>query len=174
MYYCANSSNMRNLHEQVKKAFCYEKLFWPFTVWINCSSDLKKLSNSRLSVFSLEFQQFLSITRTIFSHSRSEVRTILVTKYLNFQIVRKFVKLLGLQHISAIAIKVRVLTSLQTKRCKSKMWWRYLEELHLREERNSWISGPTCCIHLYNNLSICVRLSVRTLSPPTFMVRFEL
>ena len=22
-----------------------------------------------------------------------------------------------------------------------------LEELHLREERNSWISGPTCCIH---------------------------
>ena len=22
-----------------------------------------------------------------------------------------------------------------------------LEELHLREERNNWISGPTCCIH---------------------------
>ena len=28
--------------------------------------------------------------------------------------------------------------------------------------------------NLYNNLSICVRLSVRTLSPPIFMVRFEL
>ena len=28
---------MRNLQEQVKKAFCYQKLFWPFTVWINCS-----------------------------------------------------------------------------------------------------------------------------------------
>ena len=45
---------MRNLHEQVKKAFCYQKLFWPFTVWINCCS--------------LESR----ITRTIFSHSRSE------------------------------------------------------------------------------------------------------
>ena len=28
--------------------------------------------------------------------------------------------------------------------------------------------------YLYNNLSISVRLSVRMLSPPTFMVRFEL
>ena len=33
--------DMRSLQEQVKKAFCYQKLFWPFTVWINCSSDLK-------------------------------------------------------------------------------------------------------------------------------------
>ena len=24
-------------------------MFWPFTVWINCSSDFKKVSNSRLS-----------------------------------------------------------------------------------------------------------------------------
>ena len=37
---------MRNLHEQVKKAFCYQKLFWPFTVWINRSSDLKNFANS--------------------------------------------------------------------------------------------------------------------------------
>ena len=29
---------MKNLEEQGKKAFCYQKLF---TVWINCSSDLK-------------------------------------------------------------------------------------------------------------------------------------
>ena len=38
----SNSSNLlylRNLQEQVKQAFCYQKLFWPFTVWINCSSD---------------------------------------------------------------------------------------------------------------------------------------
>ena len=40
---------MRNLQEQVKKAFCYQKLFWPFTVWINCSSDLKKFANSQPS-----------------------------------------------------------------------------------------------------------------------------
>ena len=37
---------MRNLQEQVKKAFCYQKFFWPFTVWINCSSDLRNIANS--------------------------------------------------------------------------------------------------------------------------------
>ena len=51
---------MRNLKEQVKKAFCYQKLFWTFTVWINCSNDLK---NSRPSVsnfksFSRKLEQF--------------------------------------------------------------------------------------------------------------------
>ena len=36
---------MKNLQVQVKKAFCYKKLFWPFTVWTNCSSDLKHFAN---------------------------------------------------------------------------------------------------------------------------------
>ena len=54
---------MRNLQEQVKKAFCYQKLFWPYTVWINCSSDLKNFANSRPSVsnfksFSRSLEQF--------------------------------------------------------------------------------------------------------------------
>ena len=40
---------MRNLQEQVKKAFWYQKGFWPFSVWINCSSDLKNFANSRHS-----------------------------------------------------------------------------------------------------------------------------
>ena len=40
---------MRNLQEQVKKAFCCQKLFWPFTVWTNCSSDLKTFANSSFS-----------------------------------------------------------------------------------------------------------------------------
>ena len=40
---------MRNLQEHVKKAFCYPQLFWPITVWINCSSDLKCFANSRPS-----------------------------------------------------------------------------------------------------------------------------
>ena len=53
---CSNLSYLRNLQEQVKKAFCYQKLFWSFTVRTNCSSDLK----------------IFSITRTIFSHNRSE------------------------------------------------------------------------------------------------------
>ena len=33
--------NMRNLLEQVKKPFCYQKNFWPFTVEMNCVSDTK-------------------------------------------------------------------------------------------------------------------------------------
>ena len=49
-----------DLQEQVKKVFCYQKLFWLFTVWMNCSSYLKN------------FAKFFSITRTIFVHSRSE------------------------------------------------------------------------------------------------------
>ena len=51
------------LQEQVKKAFCYRKFFWPFTVWINCSSNLKIFANSRPSAsnfesFSRSLEQF--------------------------------------------------------------------------------------------------------------------
>ena len=54
---------MRNLQEQVKKAFCYQKFFWPFIVWINCSSDLKNFVNSWPSTsnfksFSCSLEQF--------------------------------------------------------------------------------------------------------------------
>ena len=54
---------MRNLQEQVKKAFCCQNLFWPFTVWINCSSNLKNFANSWPSVsnfksFSQSLEQF--------------------------------------------------------------------------------------------------------------------
>ena len=40
---CSDLLDMRNLQEQDGKAFCYQKLFWLFTVWINCSSDPEKL-----------------------------------------------------------------------------------------------------------------------------------
>ena len=30
--YCSNSLDMRRLQKQVRKAFCYQKLFWTFTV----------------------------------------------------------------------------------------------------------------------------------------------
>ena len=43
---CSNLLEMRNLQEQVKKAFCYLKLFWLFIVWTNCSSDFKSFSQS--------------------------------------------------------------------------------------------------------------------------------
>ena len=65
---------MRNLQEQVKKAFYYQKLFWPFTVWINCSSDHKIFANSRPSAsnfksfsWSLE-QYFLTKGQNIFGN----------------------------------------------------------------------------------------------------------
>ena len=51
-YNCSNLLDMRNL--QLKKHSVTKN--WHFTVWINCSSDLKTFS----------------ITRTFFSHSRSE------------------------------------------------------------------------------------------------------
>ena len=53
---CSNLWGMRNFQEQVKKVFCYQKLFWPFTVWINCSSDLKIIANSQPSA--LNFKSF--------------------------------------------------------------------------------------------------------------------
>ena len=60
---CSNIIVRRNLQEQVNKAFCYQKLFWPLTVWINCSSDLKNFLNSQPSAsnfksFSRSLEQF--------------------------------------------------------------------------------------------------------------------
>ena len=52
---------MSNLQEQVKKqAFFYQKLFWPFTFWINCSSDLKNFAISRPSA-----SNFKSFSRSL-------------------------------------------------------------------------------------------------------------
>ena len=71
-YNFSNLSDIRNLQEQVKKALYYQKLFWPFTVWINCSSDLKNFANSRPSPFksfsrSLE-QFFLTVGQNNFGN----------------------------------------------------------------------------------------------------------
>ena len=54
---CSNSLDMRNVQEQVKKAFCYQKLFWPLA--FHCFNKLF-------------YWSFFSIARTNFSHSRSE------------------------------------------------------------------------------------------------------
>ena len=59
---CLYFSDMRK-QGQVKKAFCYQKLFWPFTVWINCLCDLKIFANTRRSAsnfksFSPSLEQF--------------------------------------------------------------------------------------------------------------------
>ena len=55
---CSNLFNMRNLQEQVKNVFCYQKLFWPFTVRINCLKDLKKIANFSLKSFSWSLEYF--------------------------------------------------------------------------------------------------------------------
>ena len=60
---CSNLLDLINLQEQVKKAFCYQKLFWPFTVRTNCSSDLKIFANfqpstSNFKSFSWSAEQF--------------------------------------------------------------------------------------------------------------------
>ena len=60
---CSNLLDMRNRKEQVKKAFCYQKLFWPVTVQTNCSSDFRIFENSRPSAsnfksFSQSLEQF--------------------------------------------------------------------------------------------------------------------
>ena len=45
---------MITLQEHFKKAFCYQKLFWPFIVWMNCSCDLKFFANSWPSASNLK------------------------------------------------------------------------------------------------------------------------
>ena len=40
--------------------FCYQNLFWPFNVWINCSNDHKNFANSRPSA-----SNFKSFSRSL-------------------------------------------------------------------------------------------------------------
>ena len=72
---CSNLLYLRNLQEQVKKAFCYQKVFWPFTVRTNCSKHvLKHFANSRLSAsifksFSQSLEQcFLTVGQNNFGN----------------------------------------------------------------------------------------------------------
>ena len=60
---CSNLFDERNLQGQFKKAFCYQLLFWPFSVWMNGSSDLKNIANScssasNFKIFSRSLEQF--------------------------------------------------------------------------------------------------------------------
>ena len=66
-----STQDLRNLQEQVKKTLI---LLPKIVLTFHCSNKLFQWSqkNFKFYAFSLEFQKFLSITRTIFSHSRSE------------------------------------------------------------------------------------------------------
>ena len=57
---CSNLLDMRNLQEQIKKAFCYQKKYWP-TVRINRSSDIKFFENSTRPTAS----NFKSLSRSL-------------------------------------------------------------------------------------------------------------
>ena len=69
-----NLLDMKNLQEQVKKAFCYQELFWTFTVWINCFGDLKNFANfgpsaSNFKSFSWSLEHFfLTVGQNIFEN----------------------------------------------------------------------------------------------------------
>ena len=75
-YNCSIFWDLRNLQEQVKKAFCNQKLFWPFTVWINCSSDLKNFANSQPSA-----SNFKSFSQSLEQFFFTVVQNNLVTKH---------------------------------------------------------------------------------------------
>ena len=62
-YNCSNLLDMRNLQEQVKKAFCYQKNSDISLFELNCSSDLKVFQTPN---FSRKFQKFFLITRIFF------------------------------------------------------------------------------------------------------------
>ena len=55
-------------HLRIQKSIQFQKLFWPFTVWINCCWDKFQPSVSNL-------QTFFPITRAFFSYSRSVFET---------------------------------------------------------------------------------------------------
>ena len=53
-----------NSRNKFKKHSVYQKLFWPFTAWINCSSDLKIFENSR--PLALNFKSFPRLLEQFF------------------------------------------------------------------------------------------------------------
>ena len=85
-YNCSIFWDLRNLPEQVEKTFCFQKLFWPLTVWINCSSDLKNFENSRPSAsnfksFSRSLEQFfLTVGQNNFGN---KIRLLFITDHEN-------------------------------------------------------------------------------------------
>ena len=63
--YCSNLLDLRNLQEQVEKAFCFQKMFWPLSLfeYLTCSNDLKNIANSwppasNFKSFSKSLEQF--------------------------------------------------------------------------------------------------------------------
>ena len=131
---------MRNLQEQVKKAFCYQKMFWPFTVWINCSSDLKSFANSCPSA-----SNFKIFSQSVKQFSLTVGQKILVTKYHfpkeNREYLHKIIdaykltqKLLCTTLLKGSRFLWNLGSMLQRKDFAT--WWLLPDSLRLRD--NSW------------------------------------
>ena len=98
---------MRLTRVLVKKTFFFQNLYWSFTVWINCSSDL--ILNWKFLAFSLEFQMFFSIT-------------ILETKYHEFDYGDFLVNIL----VQSVKKKYRFLWKLDDTIQKRSQWsWEF-------------------------------------------------
>ena len=109
---CSNSLEIRNLHEQVKKAFCGQK----FAVWINCSSDLKNFAKSWASAsnfksFSRSLEQFFLIV------GQKNLGNKIPFQVVSQKLVTFQVRFLNLVHC------VDVFFSLIGYRCLSKTRW---------------------------------------------------
>ena len=126
-YNCSIFGDLRNLQEQVKKAFCYQKLFWPFTVWINCSSDLKNFENSRLSASNFK------------SFSRSLEQFFLTVGQNNFG--NKIPEMHMLEKMSSDGISIHVFLSLDFAFAFTLWYLKWRCALHLK----SW----WCCHHSF-------------------------
>ena len=99
---------------------------------IVCASSNVHLLTLHIKTPKERFSKLLNMTLSLAMHVFCII-FLFYSKFLPFY-VRSVIKSSAINH----------LTKYVGYRLKGRS---YLEELHLREERNSWISGPTCCIH---------------------------
>ena len=109
-------SYLRNIREQVRKAFCCQKLFWPFTVLTNYSSDLKRSFSPSLKQF------FLTVGQTNF----------LVTKY---QFCLLFTVWIPILIVAVISKSLKILNF-------SKVFYGYLNNFSHSRAEQFWNKIP--------------------------------
>ena len=113
-YNFSKELDLRNLQEQVEKALCFRKLFWPFTIQINCCSELTNFANSwpsalNFKTFSQSLEQiFLIVGQNNFGNKIPFLCALLSASLLEFLILNSefllFIKTIWLVNIF---VKVR-------------------------------------------------------------------
>ena len=137
---CSNILDLRNLQKKVKKAFCYQKLFWPSTVWINCSSDLKIFENSRPSASNFKSYSrslenfFLKMGQNNFGDKIPQL-----PKQLDQMLPDRFEFIRSFSHKISCSPVGRIATS-----------WRGTkhERIHAPLSRCSFLSATPACLHI--------------------------